>query len=188
MIGLRHPRVEHRERGCSSTVEMQCAIFSATRHWAILQGPAGVVNASRRPLEATTTGHAPKYRKFTAGGLLQGFSAGKGDFTPGNSQTSDFFGVTSALSDGKCRTFILRIPMFGRSQRPFSLHFASFGGRFPADMAPKRLNPYFQNRKDWHTDMAKRQKSPFFLRWNRCRTLSEFLKVFGVFNLTFPLH
>ena len=72
------PRVEHRERGCSCTVGMQCAIISATRHWAILQGPAGVVNASRRPSEATTTGHAPKYRKFTAGGLLQGFSAGKG--------------------------------------------------------------------------------------------------------------
>ena len=99
MIGLRPPRVEHRERGCSSTVEMQCAIFSATRHWAILQGPAGVVNASRRPSEATTTGHAPKYRKFTAGGLLQGFSAGKGDFTPGNLQTSDFFGVNI----GTCR-------------------------------------------------------------------------------------
>lgn len=78
--------------------------------------------------------------------------------------------------------------MFGRSQRPFSLNFASFGGRFPADMAPKRLDSYFRNRKDWHTDMAKQQNSPFFLRWNRCRTLSEFLKVFGIFNLTFPLH
>lgn len=105
MIGLRPPRVEHRERGCSCTVEMQCAIFSATRHWAILQGPAGVVNASRRPSEATTTGHAPKYRKFTAGGLLQGFSAGKGDFTPGNSQTSDFFGVNIG-------TFRWKVPYF----------------------------------------------------------------------------